>query len=67
MESSAMLTAYRFEQLKAGAEPADEAEKLEYQRELESERRRAAARRAVQTKRAKYTRWPTRASDHERR
>lgn len=55
-----MLTAERYRQLLAGAQPVDTAEEAEFEREKKGDARRAAARKAVATKRAKYKKWPTR-------
>lgn len=59
-----ILTSYRFQQLKAGAKPVDEAEQRAFEQTLAWKRRSDAAKRAVQTKRRKYKKWPTRKRDH---
>jgi hypothetical protein len=52
------MTAARFKQLRAGAEPIDDAEAREFFSLLQQESRSEAAKKAVATKRAKYAKWP---------
>lgn len=59
-----MITARRFDELKAGAKIQPN-EEQDYQSLLRWEKRSAAAKRAVQTKRRKYKAWPTKKGDHK--